>query len=85
MLTFDRPPWSLVAFLAIVVVGATLLGETVSGLILAFFLYLLACVNAKPSWRRIWDPDRRGESGVLRFSSWRRAGHVGPDDRRPNY
>lgn len=85
MITFDRPPKSLLVFLALVVGVAAALGEIVSGAILAFFLYLLACVNAKPSWRRIFDPDRRADSGIFRFSSWRRAGHVGPTDRRPDY
>jgi hypothetical protein len=84
MISFDRPPRSLLVFLAVVVAVGAILGEVVSAAILALFLYLLASVNAKPSWRRIWDPDRRGESGVLRFLSWR-ARPISPNDHKPDF
>src|SRR5256885_14171827 len=83
MISFDRPARSLLVFLAVVVAVGAVLGEVVSAAILALFLYLLSSVNAKPSWRRWFDPDRRGESGGLRFVSWRRPRPGSPSGPQP--
>lgn len=85
MISFDRPARSLLVFLALVVAVGAAFGHAISAAIVAVFLYLLASVNAKPSWRRIFDPDRRADSGIFRFQTWRRAGHASPNDRRPDY
>ena len=47
-------------------------GHAVTAAGIALFLFLLAAIEGKPSWRRIFDPDRKGEGGVLRFASWKR-------------
>ena len=67
--------------LAIVAVGAAL-GQFITAVGIAVFLFLLASIEGKPSWRRIWDPDRKAEGGVLRFTSWKRV-IARPNDRDP--
>jgi hypothetical protein len=82
MLTPSQVSRSLLVFtLAIVAVGAVL-GHLVTSLGIALFLFLLAAIEGKPSWRRIFDPDRKGESGVLRYTSWKRV-IPRPNDRDP--
>jgi hypothetical protein len=82
MLTPSQVSRSLLLFtLAIVAVGAAL-GHVVTAVGIAVFLFLLAAIEGKPSWRRIWDPDRNGEGGVLRFTSWKRL-VARPNDRDP--
>jgi hypothetical protein len=82
MLTPSQVSRSLVLFtLAIVAVGATI-GHFVTALGIAVFLFLLAAIEGKPSWRRIFDPDRKGEGGVLRYTSWKRV-IPRPNDRDP--
>jgi hypothetical protein len=61
----------LVLTLAIVALGAAI-GHFVTALGIALFLFLLAAIEGKPSWRRIFDPERKGEGGVLGFTSWKR-------------
>jgi hypothetical protein len=82
MLTPSQVSRSLILLtLAIVAVGAAL-GHLVTALGIAVFLFLLAAIEGKPSWRRIWDPDRKGEGGVLRYTSWKRV-IPRPNDRDP--
>jgi hypothetical protein len=82
MLTPSQVSRSLVLFtLAIVAVGGAL-GHLVTALGIAVFLFLLAAIEGKPSWRRIFDPDRKGEGGVLRYTSWKRV-IPRPNDRDP--
>jgi hypothetical protein len=82
MLTPSQVSRSLLLFtLAIVAVGAAI-GHFVTALGIALFLFLLAATEGKPSWRRIFDPDRNGEGGVLRFVSWKRV-IPRPNDRDP--
>jgi hypothetical protein len=82
MLTPSQVSRSLLFFtLAIVAAGAAL-GHFITALGIAIFVFLLAAIEGKPSWRRIWDPDRNGEGGVLRFTSWKRV-IARPDDRDP--
>jgi hypothetical protein len=82
VLTPSQISRSLLVFtLAIVAVGVALRHAT-TGLGIALFVFLLAAIEGKPSWRRIFDPDRNGEGGVLRFTSWKRL--LGrPNDRDP--
>jgi hypothetical protein len=82
VLTPSQISRSLLVFtLAIVAVGVAL-GHATTALGIALFVFLLAAIEGKPSWRRIFDPDRNGEGGVLRFTSWKRL--VGrPNDRDP--
>jgi hypothetical protein len=70
----------LVFTLAIVAVGAAL-GHAVTAAGVAVFLFLLAAIEGKPSWRRIFDPDRRGEGGVLRFLHFKRTEPSRPGER----
>jgi hypothetical protein len=64
---------------AIILVGV-LVGHALTAAGIALFLFLLAAIEGKPSWRRIFDPDRRGEAGI--FGKWKRlAAH--PKDRDP--
>lgn len=82
MLTPSQVSRSLLFFtLAIVAVGAAL-GHFVTALGIAVFLFLLAAIEGKPSWRRIFDPDQKGEAGVWRFTSWKRL-IPRPNDRDP--
>jgi hypothetical protein len=82
MLTPSQVSRSLIVFtLAIVAVGAAT-GHLVTALGIALFLFLLAAIEGKPSWRRIFDPDRKGEGGVLRYTSWKRL-IPRPNDRDP--
>ena len=82
MLTPSQVSRSLLFFpLAIVGVGAAL-GHFVTALGIAIFLFLLGAIEGKPSWRRIWDPDKKGEGGILRFTSWKRV-IPRPNDRDP--
>jgi hypothetical protein len=82
MLTPSQVSRSLVLFtLTVVAVGAAF-GHFFTALGIALFVFLLAAIEGKPSWRRIWDPDRNGEGGVLRFTSWKRL-VPRPNDRDP--
>jgi hypothetical protein len=82
VLTTSQISRSLLLFtLAIVAAGAAL-GHFITALGIAIFVFLLAAIEGKPSWRRIWDPDKNGEGGVLRFTSWKRV-IARPDDRDP--
>jgi hypothetical protein len=82
MLTPSQVSRSLLLFtLAIVAVGAAF-GHFVTAVGIAAFLFLLAAIEGKPSWRRIFDPDRKGEGGVLRFTTWKRV-TPRPNDRDP--
>jgi hypothetical protein len=82
MLTPSQVSRSLLLFtLAIVAVGVAI-GHFITALGIALFLFLLAAIEGKPSWRRIFDPDSKGEGGVLRFTSWKRV-IPRPNDRDP--
>jgi phosphotransferase system glucose/maltose/N-acetylglucosamine-specific IIC component len=75
---------SLLAFLAVVVAAGFLIGHGWSALGAAVFLFLLAGIDAKPSWKRIYDPDPKGEGGILRFLSFKgRDARPGPKGRPP--
>jgi hypothetical protein len=73
---------SLLLFVAAVVVVGVFVGHALTAAGIALFLFLLAAIEGKPSWRRIFDPDTKGEGGVLRFVSWKRL-VPRPGDRDP--
>ena len=82
VLTPSQVSRSLLVFTLAIVAGGAALGHFVTALGIAIFLFLLAAIEGKPSWRRIWDPDSKGEGGVLRFTSWKRV-TPRPNDRDP--
>jgi hypothetical protein len=71
---------SLLIFTAAVIALGAALGHLVTGIGVAAFLFVLAVIEGKPSWRRIFDPDRKREAGVLRFVSWKRVTPGRPND-----
>ena len=62
---------SLFGFVAAIVLIGVLVGHTLTAAGIAVFLFLLAAIEGKPSWKRFWDPDR-GDGGILKFMSWKR-------------
>jgi hypothetical protein len=81
MLSPSQVSRSLLVFtLAIVAVGAVF-GHLVTAAGIAAFLFVLAAIEGKPSWRRIFNPDRKGEGGILRFASWKRTEPLRPNER----
>jgi hypothetical protein len=73
---------SLVVLLLVVIVVGLFSGHTVTAIGIAFFIFLLAAIEGKPSWRRIFDPDAKGEGGILRFLTFKRV-TPRPNDRDP--
>jgi hypothetical protein len=72
---------SLLLVVAAIVVIGILVGHALTAAGIALFLFLLAAIEGKPSWRRIFDPDRKGEAGI--FGSWKRGLTPKPNDH-PN-
>jgi hypothetical protein len=70
---------SLLVFVAGIVLVGVLVGHALTAAGIAFFLFMLAAIEGKPSWRRIFDPDRKGEAGI--FGKWKRL-TPHPKDRR---
>ena len=62
---------SLLVFVAAIVLVGVFIGHALTAAGIAFFLFLLAAIEGKPSWRRFFDPDR-GDGGILKFMSWKR-------------
>ena len=77
---------SLLVFVAAVVVVGVFIGHALTAAGIALFLFLLAAIEGKPSWRRFFDPDR-GDGGILKFMSWKRLtarpGDYGDPTQRP--
>ena len=74
MLTRPQITLSLAIFLAAVVVIAALVGHAWTGVGIALFVLALVAIDAKPSWKRIWNPPERGPRAYegIRWLSWRR-------------
>jgi hypothetical protein len=83
MLTPSQVSRSLLAFTAAIVLIGAVTGHLVTAAGIAFFLFVLAAIEGKPSWRRIFDPDRRGQGGVLRNLSFKRTDPLRPGERIP--
>ena len=62
---------SLLVFVAAIVLIGVFIGHALTAAAIALFLFLLAAIEGKPSWKRFFDPDR-GDGGILRFMSWKR-------------
>ena len=75
MLTRPQITLSLAIFLGLIVAIAAAMGHVLTGLGVAGFVLALVAIEAKPSWKRIWNPpERRGARAYkgLRFLGWRR-------------
>jgi hypothetical protein len=83
VLTPSQVSRSLLLFVAAIVVIGVFIGHALTGAGIALFLFLLAAIEAKPSWKRIWNPDPSRESGVLRFVSWKWPGAQREKGERP--
>jgi hypothetical protein len=68
-------PWqasrSLLVFVAAVVVVGVFIGHALTAAGIAFFLFVLAAIEGKPSWKRWFNPDPKREGGILRFVPWK--------------
>jgi hypothetical protein len=73
---------SLVVLMLVVIVVGLYSGHVVTAIGIAVFILLLAAIEGKPSWRRIFDPDAKEEAGIFRFVSWKRL-TPRPNDRDP--
>jgi hypothetical protein len=75
VLTRPQITLSLAIFLAAIVAVCAILGHLWTGIGVALFVLALVAIDAKPSWKRIWNPpERRGSRAYegLRFLSWKR-------------
>jgi hypothetical protein len=70
---------SLIVFVALIVLVGVLTGHLLTAAGIALFLFLLAAIEGKPSWKRWFDPDR-GDGGIFKFMSWKRV-TARPGDR----
>jgi hypothetical protein len=81
MLTPSQVSRSLLAFTAAIVIVGAAFGHAISAAGVAVFVFLLAAIEGKPSWRRIFNPDRKGEGGIWRNVSWKRTEPLRPGER----
>jgi hypothetical protein len=75
VLTRPQITLSLAIFLGVIVAISAALGHVWTGAGVAGFVLALVAIDAKPSWKRIWNPpERRGSRAYegLRFLSWKR-------------
>jgi hypothetical protein len=75
VLTRPQITLSLALFLAVIVGIGAAVGHVWTGIGIAAFILALVAIEAKPSWKRIWNPpERRGSRAYegLRFLSWKR-------------
>ena len=71
MLSLSQVSRSLLVFVALIVLIGAFLGHALTAAGIALFLFLLAAIEGKPSWKRWFNPDR-GDGGILRYTSWKR-------------
>jgi 3-oxoacyl-(acyl-carrier-protein) synthase len=62
---------SLVVFVVLIVLVGVLVGHAITAAGIAGFVFVLAAIEAKPSWKRIWNPDPKREGGIWRFTAWK--------------
>ena len=74
MLTRPQITLSLAIFLAAIVGIAAAMSYLWLGVGIALFVLALVAIDAKPSWKRIWNPPERGPRAYegLRFLTWKR-------------
>lgn len=71
MLSPSQVSRSLFVFVAAIVLVGVLVGHALTAAGIALFLFVLAAIEGKPSWKRVWNPDPKREGGVWRFTSWK--------------
>lgn len=76
MLTRPQITLSLAIFLAVVVAIGAIFGQLWTGVGVALFVLALVAIDAKPSWKRIWNTPRAGgaQDGVFKRTYHRTAG-----------
>jgi len=62
---------SLVVFVALIVLVGVFVGHALTAAGIALFLFVLAAIEGKPSWKRWFNPDPKREGGILRFVAWK--------------
>ena len=62
---------SLFVFVALIELMGVLVGHALTAAGIAGFLFVLAAIEAKPSWKRVWNPDPKREGGIWRFTAWK--------------
>ena len=75
MLTRPQIRLSLAIFLGAIIAICAAVDHLWTGVGIAGFVLALVAIDAKPSWKRIWNPpERRGARAYegLRFLSWKR-------------
>jgi hypothetical protein len=75
VLTRPQITLSLAIFLGVIVAIGAAVGHLWTGAGVAAFVLALVAIEAKPSWKRMWNPpERRGSRAYegLRFLSWKR-------------
>jgi hypothetical protein len=74
VLTRPQITLSLAIFLAVVVAIGAIVGHVWTAAGVALFILALVAIDAKPSWKRIWNPPDRGPRSYegLGFLSWKR-------------
>jgi hypothetical protein len=74
VLTRPQITLSLAIFLAAIVGIAAAMSYLWLGVGIALFVLALVAIDAKPSWKRIWNPPERGPRAYegLRFLTWKR-------------
>jgi hypothetical protein len=70
---------SLIVFVGLIVIVGVLVGHGLTAAGIALFLFVLAAIEGKPSWKRWFNPDR-GDGGILRYTMWKRV-TARPGDR----
>jgi hypothetical protein len=71
VLTPSQVSRSLLVFVAMIVLVGVLVGHAVTAAGIAGFVFVLAAIEGKPSWKRIWNPDPKREGGIWRFTAWK--------------
>ena len=74
MLTRPQITLSLAIFLGLIVVIGAVVGHLWTGAGAAGFVLALVAIDAKPSWKRFWNPPDRGSRAYegMRFLGWKR-------------
>ncbi len=81
MLTFRRPPRSLVFFLGFVVTVGAVFGHAIDAAGLALFFLFISSIEAKPSWKFHFDKPGDVDSGrSTMLNSWQRVGATSPKE-----
>jgi hypothetical protein len=82
VLTRPQITLSLAIFLGVIVATGAVIGRLWTGAGVAGFVLALVAIEAKPSWKRIWNTPRAGgdQDGIFRRTYHRTAGTSSRDD-----